>query len=182
MTNPLISQLTPAHASAYRALRLRCLTDHPEAFTSDAEEARSQPLAWSVQRLTPDLNKPHDFFLGAWVGGELVGMAGMQGRYRTQERHNATVVGMYVAPEKTCHGLGALLLTALLDHARHLPDLEQLDLTVTQGNDRAQALYERHGFTVFGVHPKAIKVRGQYYAKVLMYLNLRQISQPSNPM
>ena len=173
MTTPLICQLTPTHASAYRALRLRCLTDHPQAFTSDAEEATSQPLAWSVQRLTPHPDQPHDFFLGAWVNGDLAGMVGLQGRYRIKERHNATVLGMYVAPQHTSQGLGALLLTALLDQARQLTELEQLDLTVTQGNHTAQALYERHGFTVFGVHPNAIKVHDQYYAKVLMSLDLR---------
>lgn len=173
MTSPLISQLTPAHANAYRALRLRCLTDHPQAFTSDAEEARTQPLAWSVQRLTPHPDQPHDFFLGAFVGDVLVGMAGVQGRYRTKERHNATVLGMYVTPEHTSQGLGGLLLTALLKQARQRPQLQQLDLTVTQGNDTAQALYERHGFTVFGVHPNAIQVNNQSFAKVLMHLDLR---------
>ena len=173
MTTPLICQLTPTHASAYRALRLRCLTDHPQAFTADAEEAARQPLAWSVQRLTPHPDQPHDFFLGAWVNGDLAGMVGLQGRYRIKERHNATVLGMYVAPQHTSQGLGALLLTALLDQARQLTELEQLDLTVTQGNHTAQALYERHGFTVFGVHPNAIKVHDQYYAKVLMSLDLR---------
>ena len=173
MTTPLISPLTPTHASAYRALRLRCLTDHPEAFTSDAEEAHTQPLDWSVKRLTPHSDRPHDFFLGAWADGELVGMVGLQGRYRIKERHNATVLGMYVAPEHASQGLGGLLFTALLEQARQLPDLEQLDLTVTQGNDTAQALYARHGFTVFGVHPNAIQVNKQSFAKVLMHLDLR---------
>ena len=173
MTTPLIYPLTPEHASAYRALRLRCLTDHPEAFTSDAQEAHTQPLDWSIMRLTPHPDRPHDFFLGAWVNGDLVVMVVLQGRYRTKERHNATVLGMYVAPQHTSQGLGALLLTALLEQARQRPELEQLDLTVTQGNHTAQALYARHGFTVFGVHPNAIKVHDQYYAKVLMSLDLR---------
>ena len=177
MTTPLISLLSPEHASAYRALRLRCLTDHPEAFTSDAEEAHTQPLDWSVKRLTPQPDQPHDFFLGAWVQGELVGMVGLQGRYRTKERHNATVLGMYVAPEHSNQGLGGLLFAALLQQARQLPDLEQLDLTVTQGNATAQALYAGHGFTVFGVHPNAIRVNQQSFAKVLMHLDLRANAQ-----
>ncbi len=173
MMTPLICQLTPAHASAYRDLRLRCLADHPQAFTSEADEARAQPLAWSVQRLTPHPNQPHDFFLGAFVNGEMVGMVGLQGRYRAKERHNATIMGLYVAPEHGNLGLGAALFMALLNQARQLPDLEQLDLTVTQGNETAQVLYKRHGFTVFGIHPCAIKVDGVDYAKVLMHLDLR---------
>jgi RimJ/RimL family protein N-acetyltransferase len=177
MTTPLICRLSPAHASTYRALRLRALQENPQAFTSDAQEEAAQPLAWSVQRLTPDSAKLHDFFLGAFLQDELIGMVGLAGRYRVKERHNATVLGMYVAPEHAGQGLGARLLAALLDKARQLPDLEQLDLTVTQGNP-AQALYEAHGFTVFGVHPDAIQVNGQYFTKVLMRLNLRANKTP----
>ena len=51
--------------------------------------------------------------------------------------------------------------------------LEQIDLTVTAGNDRAQQIYEGCGFTVFGVMPRAIQVHKQYYAKVHMVLRLR---------
>jgi ribosomal protein S18 acetylase RimI-like enzyme len=164
--------LGPAHASGYRALRLRALQENPQAFTSDAQEEAVQPLAWSTQRLTPDAAKPHDFFLGAFLQDELIGMVGLAGRYRLKERHNATVLGMYVAPEHSHQGLGARLLAVLLDKARQLPELEQLDLTVTQGNT-AQALYERQGFSVYGVHVDAIRVDGQCYSKVLMGLCLR---------
>jgi ribosomal protein S18 acetylase RimI-like enzyme len=175
---PLIRLLTPMNASAYRALRLRCLREHPQAFTSDADEAQAQPVSWSIQRLTPQPDKPHDFFLGAFVEGTLVGLVGLQGRYRAKERHAATVVGMYVVPERSRLGLGAALLTALLEHARALPELEQLDLSVTQGNDKPQALYERQGFRVFGVHPHAIKVNGVGHAKVLMHMRLAGGAQP----
>ena len=70
-------------------------------------------------------------------------------------------------------GWAVALMQDLLARARALPALEQLDLTVTQGNDRAQALYERCGFMVYGVLPHAIKVDGQDYAKVHMVLRLR---------
>jgi ribosomal protein S18 acetylase RimI-like enzyme len=73
-------------------------------------------------------------------------MVGLQGRYRPKERHNATVVGMFVAPEAGGRGLGLALMHDLLARARALPGLTQLDLTVTEGNDTAQRLYARCGF------------------------------------
>ena len=47
----LVRRLTQADASAYRAVRLRALREHPEAFTSDADEEASQPLDVMAQRL-----------------------------------------------------------------------------------------------------------------------------------
>lgn len=165
--------LAPDDAPAYRALRLRALTEHPEAFTSSAEDEAEKPLAWSVQRLGADAARPHDFFIGAFRGGLLVGMVGLQGQYRPKERHNATVVGLYVAPEAAGQGLGWALMQALLARARALPGLAQLDLTVTEGSPKAQGLYARCGFAVWGVLPRAIRVAGRDHAKVHLALALR---------
>jgi ribosomal protein S18 acetylase RimI-like enzyme len=165
--------LAPGDAVAYRALRLRALREHPEAFTSSFDEEAVRPLSWSEQRLSVDPQRPHDFFLGAFQDAVLVGMVGLHGRYRAKERHNASVVGMFVAPEAGGLGLGWALMRDLLERARALAALEQLDLTVTQGNERAQALYERCGFLVYGVLPHAIKVDGEDCAKVHMVLRLR---------
>lgn len=170
---PLIRLLEPADAAAYHTLRLRGLKDYPHAFTSSVEEERLRPLSWSQARLTVSPERAHDFFLGAFLGERLVGIVGLQGRYRPKERHNASVVGMLVAPEAAGRGLGWALMQALLQRALSSPALEQLDLTVTEGNSRAQALYERCDFTVYGVLPAAIKVDGQDYAKVMMVRRLR---------
>ena len=175
-----IRPLLPADAPAYRALRLRAFAQHPQAFTSSAEDEARRPLSWSAERLSPHPLQPHDMFWGAFEGDTLVGMVGLQGRYRPKERHNASVVGMYVAPESARRGVGRALMQALLDHARALPVLEQIDLTVTAGNPSAQHLYETCGFTVYGILPHAVKIDAQDYAKVLMVLRLHDAA-PSRP-
>lgn len=168
-----IRRLCEQDAVAYRALRLRALAEHPEAFTSSAEEEAGKPLQWSAKRITAAADRPHDLFLGAFEEHALLGMVGMVGRYRPKERHNASVVGMYVASEVAGRGVGAALLQALIEQARAMPDLEQLDLTVTDGNDRARSIYTRGGFTEYGALPRAIKVAGRYHGKVHMVLRLR---------
>ena len=165
--------LVPSDAVAYRALRLQSLAKHPEAFTSSAAEEMGKDLSQDVQRLTPRTDMPHDFVLGAWAGDKLAGMVGLKGAYRRNERHTATVVGMMVEAGFQHQGLGEQLMRSLLDHVQTLPDLEQLVLTVTEGNASAQNLYERCGFVVYGVRPKAIKVEGRLYSKVHMLLDLR---------
>ena len=107
------------------------------------------------------------------MAGQLQGLVGLQGRYRPKERHNATVVGLFVAPEAGGRGLGRALMTELLSCARARPELLQLDLTVTEGNATAQALYDSLGFTVYGVLPSAVRVDGRDYAKIHMVCRLR---------
>lgn len=70
-------------------------------------------------------------------------------------------------------GIGAELVRRVLDHARAQPQLVLVQLTVTQGNHGAQGLYERQGFTPFGVEPCAVAVGERYVSKVHMWCDLR---------
>jgi len=168
-----IRALGPDDAAAYQALRLRGLREHPEAFTSSAEQDANALLTWARQRLAGDAARPHDFFLGAFDSDALIGIVGLEARYRPKERHNATLVGMYVPRERAGAGVGRLLAVALVARARANPVLEQIDLTVTAGNVPAQALYEHCGFSVVGLWPRAVRIDGRYLDKVRMQLQLR---------
>ncbi|MEO6624307.1 MAG: GNAT family N-acetyltransferase [Burkholderiaceae bacterium] len=173
MSAIMIRQLLVDDVGPYRALRLRALREFPQAFTSSHAEESGKPLEWSERRLEPDAQRPHDVFMGAFESGDLCAMAGLQGRYRAKERHNATVVGMYVAPQCAGKGIGAALMQGLIARARSMPELEQIDLTVTGGNGNAEALYRRCGFVEYGRLERAVRVDGEYYAKVHMVLVLR---------
>ncbi|WP_235579829.1 GNAT family N-acetyltransferase [Ramlibacter sp. Leaf400] len=162
-----IVPLTPADAAEYRELRLRALRDHPEAFTSSHEEESQQPLEVARERLTSD----HTSFWGAWRHRELCGMVGLLREPRPKNRHKATVVAMYVAPEARGHDAGRRLLQALVAQARQ-EGLASLVLTVTEGNDEAQRLYAAAGFRSFGVEPRAVRIDGRFLAKNHMILEL----------
>jgi ribosomal protein S18 acetylase RimI-like enzyme len=164
-----LRRLLPADAAAYRALRLRGLLEHADAFTSSYEEERDKPLATTERRLAPDGD---DIVWGAFSGAALAGVIGLGRETRTKNRHKATVFGMYVAPEHCGRGIGAALLSHLIGEARRQPGLLQLVLTVTDTNDGARALYERAGFRSFGVEPRAIRVGSRYHGKIHMILFL----------
>ncbi|MGV3572439.1 MAG: GNAT family N-acetyltransferase [Ramlibacter sp.] len=162
-----IRLLTAADAAAYRALRLRGLREHPEAFTSSYGEDLQHPEQITAARLA---SATHAFW-GAFEGGKLVGIVGLERERRAKNRHKAIVVGMYVAGEAAGRGVARGLLGALLAQARG-EGLESLVLTVTEGNDKARRLYEAAGFRSFGIEPRAIKVDGRAYAKNHMVLDL----------
>ena len=128
-----------------------------------------KPLAATEARLGPDSG---DAVYGAFADGTLVGVLGLAREPRAKNRHKAVVFGMYVAPEYAGQGIGAALVAHVIAAARSQSGVEQLVLTVTQTNDGARTLYERHGFRSFGVEPRAIRVDDRYFDKNHMILFL----------
>jgi RimJ/RimL family protein N-acetyltransferase len=153
----------------YRALRLRGLKEHAEAFTSSYEEDSARPLAVTETRLAHDSG---DAIWGAFVGGVLAGVVGLGREPRMKSRHKAVVFGMYVAPEHGGGGVATALLRHVIDEAHRQPGLEQLILTVTDTNVGARMLYQRAGFRSFGIEPRALRVGDRYYGKHHMILFL----------
>ncbi|RYX94084.1 MAG: GNAT family N-acetyltransferase [Comamonadaceae bacterium] len=163
-----IRKLQQDDAVPYRALRLRALREHPDAFTSSFEEESQKSVETSRARLAATTGNA---FWGAFLPEGIVGMVGLDREQRAKNRHKATLVGMYVAPEAGKRGIGRALVEALLAEAR-ATGVELLLLTVTHGNTTARELYARCGFNTFGIEPDAVRVGGQSYAKEHMYLRL----------
>lgn len=171
MSDVVVRRLGPDDVAAYRALRLRGLAEHPEAFTSSAGDEDAMPSDKLARRLAPDASRPHDVVYGAFVGGELAGLCGMDVDMREKVRHKGHVFGMYVPAERTGRGVGRALIDRVVAHARE-HGLAQLTLTCTAGNQPARRVYERAGFAMVGREPHAIRVDGASHDKVFMVLFL----------
>jgi GNAT superfamily N-acetyltransferase len=163
-----IRRLEVSDAPVYRALRLRGLRDHPDAFTSSFEEESQRSAAETEKRLAATSDT---LMWGAFVEGTLAGVVGMTRETRLKNRHKATLVAMYVAPEYSGQGLGLALVNTVIQAAK-ASGIELLILTVTDTNRQAAALYTRAGFASFGVEPDAIRVNGVPFGKQHMYLQL----------
>ena len=85
-----VRQLTTADAAAFRALRLRALMEHADAFTSSYEEEVQKPLSATEQRLAPQSG---NIFWGAFVDDEMRGMIGLNCEPRAKNRHKGDVSG-----------------------------------------------------------------------------------------
>jgi ribosomal protein S18 acetylase RimI-like enzyme len=163
-----IRALGPGDVARYHALRQRGLAEHPEAFTSSAEEEAALAADKLAARVARSPERPHDVVLGAFEGDALVGICGMRVDMRAKARHRGHVFGMYVPREQCGRGIGSALVAALVAHARQCDGLDALVLSVTAGNDDAQELYARHGFTPIGREPGAVRVAGRPYDKLTM--------------
>ena len=171
-SNIQVRRLGPADAATYRTLMLEAYERHPEAYTSTVAERGSLPLSWWEARVSPDANAI-EMVLGAFKGSRLSGVAGLSFEAREKARHKAHLFGMYVPANLRRGGVGRSLVLAVLEHARKRPGVRVVQLTVTQGNAPAQALYERCGFVPFGVEPFAVAVGLEFVSKVHMWCDLR---------
>ncbi|MCF5713637.1 GNAT family N-acetyltransferase [Pseudomonas tremae] len=165
-------RLAPDDAVTYRALMLEAYTLHPDAFTSDVAEREALPISWWQNRLD---NAPSasDAVFAALEDGRLLGTVGLSMETRKKVRHKCTLFGMYVPLAHRARGISQQLMNNVLAYATSQTQLLVVQLTVTQGNAGAQALYERMGFVPFGLEPLAVSVGGGFVSKVHMWKDLR---------
>lgn len=161
-----IARLRPSDAEAFRTIRLAALKTTPEAFGSTYEIEAARPVSAFADGLSASV------VFGAFVDQRIVGMAGLKQEAGPKISHKAVIWGFYVEPDWQGRGAGSALLAALIEMARDV--VEQLTLTVVEGNDAAIALYTKFGFAAYGVEPRALKTSAGYINEVLMALRLLQ--------
>jgi ribosomal protein S18 acetylase RimI-like enzyme len=77
---------------------------------------------------------------------------------------------VFVQPAWRGRGLSRALMQAALAHARE--HVAAVHLSVTVGNHVARGLYERLGFTRYGIEPRALCIGGTFHDEELMWLDL----------
>jgi ribosomal protein S18 acetylase RimI-like enzyme len=162
-----IRRLQASDVEDYRTIRLAALKTEPDSFGSVHAAEVSRPITHFAERLSSSI------VLGAYCKERIVGMAGFKQEAGLKDSHKGFVWGFYVAPEQRHQGLGSALIGALIEVA--CDSVEQLTLTVVRDNEAAIALYERHGFEIYGVEPRALKTSTGYSDEVLMVLFLQQV-------
>ncbi|MGC2966660.1 GNAT family N-acetyltransferase [Paraburkholderia aspalathi] len=166
----LVRQLGLADRDAYFQLRLRGLKAHPESFGQSYEDAVAKGAARHDAMLEGTRAAEGDFLLGAYESANtpLIGVVGLLRNQSDKERHKASVVGMYVAPEAAGRGVGRALLNELLARAAQIEGLRQIQLMVGSRNEAARKLYESIGFRKYGCEMEALNVGGVFHDADLM--------------
>jgi ribosomal protein S18 acetylase RimI-like enzyme len=138
----LIRRLRAADWALLRDVRLRSLADAPSAFGSTHErELRFDEAKWRERADTSA------WFLAADGDDDGEGALGIVAGYHDPaspvgQRH---LLAMWVAPAARGTGLARDLVEIVITWARE-DGATEVTLGVADGNDRAQALYEKCGF------------------------------------
>lgn len=176
-----IRRLEPADLGAYKLLRDEALRRHPEAFTSDHKTEQDRSPESYIGRLGRGDPLGGSFLLGAFDpdgnGGEkLVGSVGLERETRAKTRHIAWLIAMMVLPGCTRRGIGSALVAGCIEEARAASGLQMIVLSVTASSTEVVRLYERAGFTRYGLLPRAVRIvegrREHYFDKAQMLLVL----------
>lgn len=163
-----IRKLTETDASALWQLRLQALQTDPVAFAESPEEHKSTTVEEFASRLRS--GGPENFVVGAFDGGELVGMTGFYRDALLKRRHIGHIWGVFVAPSARGKGVGQALLTEVIQSAKALAGLRCVRLMVAVPQEVARRLYEGAGFRVFGTEPTSLKTGERFVDEHLMTL------------
>jgi GNAT superfamily N-acetyltransferase len=165
-----VRRLKNEDAETYQKIRLEALEVAPQAFGSTLAREQALSRAEFIRRLENGLS------LGAFEDDALVGVVGLVVAAGEKERHKGTLVGMYVSLSARGRGVGQALVEGLL--ATAVGVVEQVNLAVVDDNVRARSLYERCGFSAYGLETRALKYHDQYFDDVLMvrFLNTSEVT------
>jgi len=164
----IIRRLSPLDAEAYLDIRLEGLKNTPEAFGSSYEEEKDHP----VEKYKLRFQSNDSFTLGAFEDNQLDGVVTLVKEKLLKLQHKATIIAMYVSPEKRGLGIGKALMVEVINAANDMEGLEQICLTVVTTNKPARNLYASLGFDVFGTEKRALKVDDTYFNEEHMVLLL----------
>lgn len=100
--------------------------------------------------------------------GQIVGNTSFSFAQRVKLAH-AAGLGTGVLSDWQGVGLGSWMLNRAIEDMRANPKISRLELTVMDGNELAQGMYERAGFVVEGRKIKSIRQpTGEYKDEILM--------------
>ncbi len=112
------------------------------------------------------------YTFGMFVEGKLIGNVTLVQEKVLKMQHRGNIYAMYVSTQNRKAGAGKALMKAAIEHARSIPVIEKLNLTVAADNEKAKNLYTSLGFKTYGYEEKALKVDDRFIDEEHMVLFL----------
>ena len=106
------------------------------------------------------------------VGGVIVGTCMVSWRTGIKIGHEARIA-IGLLKEYWNLGIGTKFFEEMIKIAKSNPNIVQLELEFLEGNTRARALYEKIGFKIVGMRPKAVRLKdGTFLGEYIMLKEL----------
>lgn len=161
-----IKEVPSSQIDAYKVLITKGLIEDEDSFRIAPEDEQNERF--------PTADEADSFTIGAFDGDKLIGVASFKrdGSNRIKLQHKGLLFKIFVASSHRKQGIAKRLIQEVINRARLIQDIEQINLTVVPTNEHAKKLYEKFGFVTFASEEKAIKWQGQYFKEDQMKLML----------
>jgi ribosomal protein S18 acetylase RimI-like enzyme len=161
-----IEILGPEQWQEYREIRLKALKTDPIAFGASYE----QEIKFSEQEIKQKLSGENKKIYIAKLGDKIVALAVSTLEKPEHVEHLAKLHAIFTDPGFRKQGIGSRLLERVLKDLHQNPITSRVILSVNSEQEGARKLYEKFGFTQFGLGRKEMKVKGKYYDQIQMEL------------
>ena len=155
-----LRRLLRSDASVLKELRLYALQESAAFFGSSFDEEKNRSLQQFEDQIANDL------VYGAFIDGELTGMACAYVSPFKKMSHKLHVYGVFVHPAYRGKGIMKQLLERLLVDA--FQSHEVALASVVNGNGTALALFLACGFVSYGVETNGLKIDNHSYDLILL--------------
>ncbi len=163
-----IRKLLPDESMVYRHLRLQCVKNFPEYFTTDYQDEKTKKKLFFQPYI--ETSNTDNFVIGAFHNDNLIGISGFKRHQRKKINHAGIIIQVYVNPEYQGQHIGSKMIKATLSEAFKISGIEQIEIGVISTNQKADKLYKKLGFEEFGLHKNFLKIDGQYYDHKMMIM------------
>ncbi|MCX6141021.1 MAG: GNAT family protein [Candidatus Kapabacteria bacterium] len=154
---------------AFLEIQREALLQAPEVFGSDYDWFEGLSILSKEQKYEKYMNFPYQYLLGAVDGsGNILGMIGYSGQEQSKLKHKGRLWGLFVLQDSRGRGLATKLVSSILETARDILEVEQIQLSVSTRNDASYGLYLRLGFVVWGTEIRAMKIENSYVDEYVM--------------
>lgn len=111
-----------------------------------------------VNFINSRLESPYALMLVCEIDGKITGTCEINFNNRMKTRHRADI-GIGIQEAYWNLGIGTAMFKELIEVAKKVEGVTQLELEFVEGNERGLRLYEKMGFEVVGFIPNAIKLK-----------------------
>ncbi len=148
------SEASEAEAQIEHLFCLAAETDYTMRYPEERQQLTVDRERQFLKQIAASEN---ELMLSAWVDGKLAGNCQIAFGNAIKTRHSARLA---IGLKKAYWGLGlGKALMAKMEITARQRGIAVLELEYIEGNERARHLYEACGFTEYGRHPDAIRLK-----------------------
>ncbi len=166
----MIRQLLVSDSEKFRDLRLETLLKDPGFWYSKYEVEKDFPLSDFTSRIAYSTSSPMFGYYGYFDEEKLLAYVQISSNYWAKKKHVVIVSDVCVSPERRKSGIGSELMKFVIEKAKEVPDVEQIELWVNSSNTIAASFYEKLGFKKVAEIPESLKESDGTYQNEYVYI------------